>query len=121
MKSSDEAYTLMIFRGATTNPLQFRLGKATFRRSVITGLVLLVVQVGILIHYVVQTGQVAELNTLRQEITESRDQTSVFSVAIDEMKQQLVAMQQLNRKLQTMFGFINSVGKRRGSPWTNPC
>ena len=81
MKSSDEAYTVMIFRGATTNPLQVRLRKSTFRRALITGLVLFVVQAGILVHYVVQTGQVAELQTLRQEITESRDQTSVFSVA----------------------------------------
>jgi len=104
MKSSDEAYTVMIFRGATTNPLQVRLRKSTFRRALITGLVLFVVQAGILVYYVVQTGQVAELQTLRQEITESRDQTSVFSVAIDGMKQQLLAMQQLNRKLQTMFG-----------------
>ncbi|MCH8039348.1 MAG: M23 family metallopeptidase [Nitrospinae bacterium] len=104
MKSSDEAYTVMIFRGATTNPLQVRLRKSTFRRALITGLVLFVVQAGILVHYVVQTGQVAELQTLRQEITKSRDQTSVFSVAVDGMKQQLLAMQQLNRKLQTMFG-----------------
>ena len=29
MKNSDEAYTIMIFRGATTNPMRLRLRKIT--------------------------------------------------------------------------------------------
>ena len=76
----------------------------TLRRALITGILLVVAQLGIMSHYIVQTGQVVELDTLRKEIHESRGQTVAFSTAIDEMKQRMVAMQQLNRKLQTMFG-----------------
>lgn len=104
MKTSDEAYTIMIFRGATTNPLRMRLRKVTLRRSLITAAVLVVVQMGIMAHYVVQTSQVSELNTLREEIVETRGQTKTFSSTIDGMKQRMLVMQELNRKLQTMFG-----------------
>lgn len=104
MKTSEEAYTIMIFRGATTNPLRMRLRKVTLRRSLITATVLVVVQLGIMAHYVVQTNQVSELNTLRKEIVETRGQTKTFSSTIDGMKQRMLVMQELNRKLQTMFG-----------------
>ena len=69
MKPSDEAYTIMIFRGATSNPLRIRLRKVILRRAFITGIMLCIVQVGIMSHYIVQTGQVVELNTLREEIS----------------------------------------------------
>ncbi len=104
MKTLDEAYTIMIFRGATSNPLRMRLRKVTLRRVLITAVVLIVVQMGIMAHYVVQTSQVSELNTLRTEIVETRGQTKNFSSAIDGMKQRMLVMQELNRKLQTMFG-----------------
>lgn len=104
MKTSDEAYTIMIFRGATTNPLRMRLRKVTLRRALVTAAVLIVVQMGIMAHYVVQTSEVSELNTLRKEIVETRGQTKTFSTTIDDMKQRMLVMQELNRKLQTMFG-----------------
>jgi len=104
MKTSEEAFTIMIFRGATANPLRIRLRKATLRRALITGILLCLAQIGIMSHYIIQTGEVVELDTLRKEITQSRGQTVAFSSAIDEMKQRMLAMQQLNRKLQTMFG-----------------
>lgn len=104
MKPSDDAFTIMIFRGATANPLRIRMRKVILRRAIITGILLCIAQVGIMSHYIVQTGQVVELDTLRKEITESRGQTVAFSSAIDEMNQRMLAMQQLNRKLQTMFG-----------------
>ena len=104
MKPSEEAFTIMVFRGATANPLRIRLRKVTLRRALITGILLCIAQIGIMSHYIVQTGQVVELDTLRKEINESRGQTVAFSSAIDEMKQRMLDMQQLNRKLQTMFG-----------------
>jgi murein DD-endopeptidase MepM/ murein hydrolase activator NlpD len=104
MKISDEAYTIMIFRGATANPLRMGLRKVTLRRALVTAAVLIVVQMGIMAHYVVQTSQVSELNTLRKEIVETRGQTKGFSSTIDDMKVRMLVMQELNRKLQTMFG-----------------
>ena len=53
MKSSDESYTIMIFRGATTNPIRVRLRKVILRRVLITVTVLMFLQMGIMSHYVV--------------------------------------------------------------------
>ena len=105
METSDEAYTIMIFRGATTNPIRVRLRKVIFRRALITATVLIFLQMGIMSHYVVQTTQVSELSQLRTEIQETHGQTKTFFSSIKDMKQRMLVMQELNRKLQTMFGF----------------
>lgn len=94
----------MIFRGATSTPRRIKIRKTTVKRVLTFGVLLLFIQAGILAHYSIQFSQVAELKVLQKEIAESRGQTSAFSVAIDEMKQRMLVMQQLNRKLQTMFG-----------------
>ena len=94
----------MIFRGATTNPIRLRLRKVILRRALITATVLIFLQMGIMSHYVVQTSQVSELNQLQTEIKETRDQTKTFFSSITDMKQRMLSMQELNRKLQTMFG-----------------
>ena len=104
MPLSDDTYTVMIFRGATAKPFRIRLRKVTLKRVLLTAAALVVLQAGIMVHYVVQTGQVAELNVLREAMHQSRNQTVVFSEAIDDMKQRMLSMQELNKKLQTMFG-----------------
>ncbi len=104
MKPSDDVYTIMIFRGATANPRRLKIRKVTVRRMIIAFVCLGILQIGILAHYVVQFAQVTELKVLRAQISQSRGQTSAFSSAIDEMREKMTVMQQLNRKLQTMFG-----------------
>ena len=104
MKSSDESYTIMIFRGATTNPIRVRLRKVILRRVLITATVLMFLQMGIMSHYVVQTGQVSEISRLQTEIEETRGKTKTFFSSIEDIKQRMLVMQELNRKLQTMFG-----------------
>ena len=98
----------MLFRGATGNPLGIRLRKATVKRVLVGIALLLVVQVGLLTHYVVQTSQVSdqgvELEELRAELRQSRGQAIEFSDAIDEMRQRVLTIQSLNQKLQVMFG-----------------
>lgn len=104
MKPSDDKLTIMIFRGTTANPLKICLRKATIKRVFLAAGVLLAVQVGVLAHYVVQTNQVAELEGLREELSQSRGQTVEFSEAIDEMQQRISTIQALSEKLQVMFG-----------------
>ena len=65
---------------------------------------LLAVQAGVLVHYVVQTNQVAELEGVKEELSQARGQTVGFSEAIDEMQQRMLTIQALNEKLQVMFG-----------------
>ncbi len=104
MKSSEESYSVIVFRGARANPLRLKLKKSTVRYSFIAGLCLLVLQSGILTHYVFQRSQLSELDGLRKELATSRERTSVFGVEVEGMKKRMVSLEHLNRKLQTMFG-----------------
>ncbi|MCA9471304.1 MAG: M23 family metallopeptidase [Nitrospirales bacterium] len=104
MKGSEESYSIIVFRGARSNPIRLKLGKATVRYSLIAGLCLLVLQSGILAHYVYQRSQLSELAGLRQELATSRERTSVFGTEVEGMKKRMVSLEHLNRKLQTMFG-----------------
>lgn len=98
----------MLFRGPTGNPLRISLCKTMVKRVLLAAVILLVVQVGVLVHYVVQTNQVTdqvvELEGLKEELSQSRGQAVEFSEAIDEMRQRVLTIQSLNEKLQVMFG-----------------
>ncbi len=102
--SADESYSIIVFRGARSNPLRIKLRKTTVRYSLIAGLCLLVLQSGILTHYIYQRSQLSELEGLRKELATSRERTGVFGVEVDSMKKRMVSLEHLNRKLQTMFG-----------------
>ncbi len=104
MKGSEDSYSIIVFRGARSNPLRIKLKKSTVRYSLIAGLCLVVLQSGILTHYIFQRTQLAELDGLRNELATSRERTSVFGVEVDGMKKRMVSLEHLNRKLQTMFG-----------------
>ena len=104
MKGSEESYSVIVFRGARSNPLRLKLKKSTVRYSFIAALCLLVLQSGILTHYIFQRSQLTELEGLRKELATSRERTSVFGVEVEGMKKRMVSLEHLNRKLQTMFG-----------------
>ncbi len=104
MKLSDDVYTIMIFRGIMANPLQICLRKKLVKRAFFTIVALFVIQVGGLAHYVVQTSQVQDLKGLQQAMSQASGQMVAFSKAIADMKQRMLAMRELNEKLQTMFG-----------------
>ena len=114
MPPSDDAYTIVIFRGATANPFRLRLRKVILKRALLTTMALFVMQVGITVHYVVKMDQVVEFNGLREDMERSRNKTVAFSEAIDDMEQRMLSMQKLHRKLQTMLGLdtepIDGVG-----------
>lgn len=104
MKESDETLTVIIFRGARANPWRLKIRKSIVKHGLILGLVVLLIQGGILTHYVYQWKQLSELGEIKQELTTSRARTSNFSTEVDGMKKRMLVLETLNRKLQTMFG-----------------
>ena len=115
MKPSADRWTVVLFRGTTGNPLgttgnplRISVRKTTVKRVLLAVVILAVVQVGVLVQYVVQTTRVtnqgAELEGLKAELSQSREQAVGFSVAIDDMQQRVLTIQSLNEKLQVMFG-----------------
>lgn len=104
MKESDETLTVIIFRGARANPWRLKIRKSIVKHGLILGLFVLLIQGGILTHYVYQWSQLSELGEIKQELTTSRARTSNFSTEVDGMKKRMLVLETLNRKLQTMFG-----------------
>ena len=115
MNHSHDRWTIVLFRGTTGNPLgttgtplKISVRKTTIKRVVLAVVLLAVVQVGVLAQYVSQTTRVtdqgAELEGLKAELSQSKEQAVGFSEAIDNMQQRVLTIQTLNEKLQVMFG-----------------
>lgn len=104
MKESEETITVIIFRGARANPWRLKIRKAFVKHGLIWGLVLLLIQGGIVTHYVYQWNQLSEFEGIKKELNATRSKTSTFSTEVDGMKKRMLALENLNRKLQTMFG-----------------
>lgn len=99
-----DSYTIVIFRGATSSPLRFSFPRVLVRRAMVLGACLILAELLFLSQYVVRTGQMWELDALREEILSAREQTTVFSNAVRDLKQRLLAMQEINQKLRVMLG-----------------
>ncbi len=104
MKESEESLTVIVFRGARANPWRLKIRKAFVKHGLIWGVALLLIQGGIVTHYVYQWSQLSELEEIKKELNSSRAQTGTFSTEVDGMKKRMLALESLNRKLQTMFG-----------------
>ena|SRR5210317_1767543 len=104
MKESEETLTVIVFRGARANPWRLKIRKAFVKHGLIWGLALLLVQGGIVTHYIYQWNQLSELEEIKSELNSSRAKTGTFSTEVDGMKKRMLALETLNRKLQTMFG-----------------
>ena len=115
MTPSHDRWTIVLFRGTTGNPLgttgnprKISVRKTTVKRVLLAVVILAVVQVGVLAQYMVQTSQVtnqgAELEGLKEELSQSKEQAVGFSEAIDNIQQRVLTIQTLNEKLQVMFG-----------------
>ena len=115
MTPSHDRWTIVLFRGTTGNPLgttgnplKISVRKTTIKRVLLAVVILSIVQVGVLSHYMVQRDQVTnqgvELEGLKAELSQSKEQTVGFSEAIDNMQQRVLTIQTLNEKLQVMFG-----------------
>ena len=115
MKPSADRWTMVLFRGTTGNPLgttgnplRISVRKKTVKRVLLAVVILAVVQVGVLVQYVAQTTRVtnqgAELEGLKAELSQSREQAVGFSEAIDNMQERVLTIQTINEKLQVMFG-----------------
>lgn len=104
MKESEETLTVIVFRGARANPWRLKVRKTIVKHALIFGSALLLIQGGIITHYVYQWSQLSELGEIKQELTTSRARTTNFSTEVDGMKKRMLVLETLNRKLQTMFG-----------------
>ncbi len=97
-------YTVVVFRGSTAKPLRFSFSKRLLRTLLTCVGLLVVVDLLVVSHYVVRTGEVWELSAFRTEAMSAREQTAAFTSAIDGLKKRIGAMNEVNQRLRVMLG-----------------
>lgn len=118
-------YTILIFRGATSGPIRFRLGTTTARRLLWVGVALVIIQIGFGAHYLIQRGQVAELQatskedakalvTLRSGLAEAEEQTRLFAETVARLKERVLAVKKTNEKVRVMLGLPPQLVENQG-------
>ena len=104
MKSSPDAYTIVIFRGHTAKPWRICISRRLVRGALAIAACLVVAQLVLLSQYVNTTGEVWELRALRDEALQVRQQTTAFSSALEDLKHRLLVMKEVNHRLRVMLG-----------------
>ncbi|MGH7228448.1 MAG: hypothetical protein ACREIH_04460, partial [Nitrospiraceae bacterium] len=102
--NSTDSYTIVIFRGSTAKPLRFSFPRSIVKRALILGVCLILADLALLSHYVIRTGEVWELQALREEMLSAREQTAAFSTAVGDLKRRLLTMKEVNQRLRVMLG-----------------
>src|SRR2546426_12109052 len=104
MREAKDSYTIVVFRGATSKPLRFSFSRTFVRRAMIVGASLLLVELLFIFQYVLRTGDMWELNSLRVEIVNAREQTTASANAVRDLKQRLLSTQEITEKQRGMLG-----------------
>ena len=100
----NDAYTIVIFRGSTSKPMRLNIPKRFFKRALIALAILLTVDVAVISHYIIRTGEVWELQSLQSEVLSSRQQTAAFSTAVADLKRRMLDMKEINQRMRVMLG-----------------
>jgi murein DD-endopeptidase MepM/ murein hydrolase activator NlpD len=99
-----DAYTVVIFRGSTAKPLRFSFPRKFVSKLLIAGAIFVLVDILVISHYVIRTGEVWELSSYRAEAMSAREQTGAFASAVDDLKKRLTSMKEVNQRLRVMLG-----------------
>ena len=101
---NSDAYTVVIFRGSSAKPLRFSFHRKLVSKLLIVGSIFVLANIIVIAHYVIRTGEVWELSSFRQEAMSAREQTGAFSSSIDDLKNRLTSMKEVNQRLRVMLG-----------------
>lgn len=102
--AGNDSYTIVIFRGSTARPLRLSLPRHIVRKVLMVAAFLLLADLAVISHYIIRTGEVWELQSLRTEVLSARQQTSAFSGALDELKSRMLSMKEMNQRMRVMLG-----------------
>lgn len=101
---ANDAYTIVIFRGATAKPLRISIPKGILKKILIAAAILVVADIAVISHYVVRTNEVLELRSLRTEVLSARQQIAAFSDAVEALKRRTLSMKEMNQRMRVMLG-----------------
>ncbi|HZC68519.1 MAG TPA: M23 family metallopeptidase [Nitrospirales bacterium] len=101
---ADQEFHIVIFPSATSRPRRFSVKRRTVRVLLLATVVAVVLEALFLVQYVTRSGEIWELETLRSEATQHRQQATSLSSAMEELRKQLSNMREVNVRLRVMLG-----------------
>ncbi len=78
-KRADQEFHIVVFPSATSRPRRFSIRRRTVRVLLLATVVAVVLEALFLVQYVTRSGEIWELETLRSEATQHRQQATALS------------------------------------------
>src|SRR5205807_2956428 len=103
-KKAHQEFHIVIFPSATSRPRRFSVKRRTVRVLLLATVVAVVLEALFLVQYVTRSGEIWELETLRSEATQHRQQATTLSSAMEDLRKQLSNMREVNVRLRVMLG-----------------
>jgi septal ring factor EnvC (AmiA/AmiB activator) len=104
MGNSDQHYHFVIFPGSASRPRRFSIKRRTVTILLALCIVAAVLEIAFLAQYVSQSGEIWELQSLRSEAAQHRQQVTSISSAMEDLRKQLSHMREVNIRLRVMLG-----------------
>src|SRR3989449_3265078 len=103
-KKAHQKSHMVIFPRATPRPRRFSVKRRTVRVLLFTTVVAVVLEAFSLVQYVPRSGEIWELETLRSEAIQHRQQATALSSALEDLRKRLSNMREVNVRLRVMLG-----------------
>src|SRR3989442_12648475 len=103
-KKAHQEFHIVIFPSATSRPRRFSVKRRTVRVLLFTTVIAVVLEAFFLVQYVTRSGEIWELETLRSEAIQHRQQATTLSSAMEDLRKQLATMRVENVRLRVMLG-----------------
>jgi murein DD-endopeptidase MepM/ murein hydrolase activator NlpD len=104
MSKSDQEFHIVVFPGATAHPRRFSIKRRTVKILMVGSLLAAVVEALFLVQYVTRSGEIWELEALRSEAVQHRQQASTLSSSLEDLRKQLSTMREVNIRIRMMLG-----------------
>lgn len=104
MNKADQEFHIVVFPGATSRPRRFSIRRRTVKILLVASLLAAVVEALFLVQYVTRSGEIWELEALRSEAVQHRQQASALSSSLEDLRKQLSTMREVNIRIRMMLG-----------------
>jgi len=101
---TDQEFQIVVFPSATSRPRRFSIKRRTVRVLLLATVVAVVLEALFLVQYVTRSGEIWELETLRSEAIQHRQQATTLSSAMEDLRKQVSNMREVNVRLRVMLG-----------------
>jgi len=104
MGKEDQEFHIVVFPGATSHPRRFSVKRRTVKILLVGVLIAAVLEALFLVQYVTRSGEIWELETLRSEAIRHRQQATLLSSSLEDLRKQLSNMRDVNIRIRMMLG-----------------